>query len=496
MQRAIRILTCGLLLACVVQPAGSQGIIIDATDMQAIFAVGSTIAYHVDTLTKSADIGTPEATEWNFEDLNTTSITNLESMTVASTPYAADFPQATFALRDAGFTYSFYYAAIGSDVTLKGTGYVFYDVQSSVQNLGLKGAGDAYILGTPYPAQGQWVNSPPSVDYALPLQLATTWTTDYTEAISGTATLGTLTLPFGPLTTTHSITYTVDAYGRVTLPGGVVRDALRIRKVDKFNSGGTPGVRVGYILVSKNGATVKVTVTDTSAISGTVDVSDVQWSTGRDDLDVPIQLSSFTAVPQGEESVLLEWTTLSETGNFGFYIQRKSSDEKEFVDVPGAFIAGHGTTVVPQRYSYLVSDRGADGWWYRLKQVDLDGTVYFSEAAQVRAVTSVQEITPIACELSQNYPNPFNPSTTIRYGLPQKSHVTLTVSNTLGQQVATLVQGEQSAGYHEVKFDGSGLSSGVYVYRMHVRPLGSSNGRDSENEAGGVIQIRRLLLLK
>ena len=75
---------------------------------------------------------------------------------------------------------------------------------------------------------------------------------------------------------------------------------------------------------------------------------------------------------------------------------------------------------------------------------------------------------PLANQLLQNYPNPFNPSTTIRYGLPNRSQVTLTVFNTLGQQVAQLINGEMEAGFHEVKFDGAELSSGVYFYRLQA----------------------------
>jgi len=88
---------------------------------------------------------------------------------------------------------------------------------------------------------------------------------------------------------------------------------------------------------------------------------------------------------------------------------------------------------------------------------------------------------PVQFTLLQSYPNPFNPSTTIRYGLPQRSNVSLTVYNPLGQQVATLVQGEQEAGYHEVRFDASGFSSGVYFYRL---------------SAGTYVETRKLLLLR
>jgi hypothetical protein len=88
---------------------------------------------------------------------------------------------------------------------------------------------------------------------------------------------------------------------------------------------------------------------------------------------------------------------------------------------------------------------------------------------------------PQEFRLEQNYPNPFNPSTTIRYGLPVRAHVTLSVFNTLGQQVAMLVQGDQEAGNHEVRFDASNLSSGVYFYRI---------------QAGAFVEAKKLVFLR
>ena len=101
-----------------------------------------------------------------------------------------------------------------------------------------------------------------------------------------------------------------------------------------------------------------------------------------------------------------------------------------------------------------------------------------------RMTTGIEPVVPgipARTALFQNYPNPFNPSTTIRFGLAARAQVTLTVYNTLGQQVALLVNEDQEAGYHEVRFDGSGLASGLYFYRL---------------QAGSHVETKRLLLLR
>lgn len=88
---------------------------------------------------------------------------------------------------------------------------------------------------------------------------------------------------------------------------------------------------------------------------------------------------------------------------------------------------------------------------------------------------------PLLTSLLQNYPNPFNPSTTIRYSLAKKAFANLTIYNTLGQEIATLVGKEQDAGQYSVEWTPGNAPTGMYIYRL---------------QAGKYVENRKLLLLK
>ncbi|HET6272519.1 MAG TPA: T9SS type A sorting domain-containing protein, partial [Bacteroidota bacterium] len=122
-----------------------------------------------------------------------------------------------------------------------------------------------------------------------------------------------------------------------------------------------------------------------------------------------------------------------------------------------------------------------------------NNTSEFSRGFAV-GTTSVQQMedVPKTFELLQNYPNPFNPTATIRYALPTPSKVTLKVYDVLGEEVATLTDGVQEAGFKSVQFEGTGLASGVYFYRLQARPSSSSVGGQAREFVG----VKRLLLLK
>jgi hypothetical protein len=193
---------------------------------------------------------------------------------------------------------------------------------------------------------------------------------------------------------------------------------------------------------------------------------------------LPIQLVSFTASRNTSGAgILLSWSTLSEVNNYGFEVQRGAQSGGDFVTVSGAFIPGHGTTAVLQEYSYRDMSAQPGTWYYRLKQIDLDGAVHYSDPAKVDVQPGgAGQDVPAVFSLGQNFPNPFNPETTIRYSLPSRTHVLLAVYNTLGERVAVLADGEQEKGFHDVRFDGSALASGVYFYRLQTTGFVQTKG--------------------
>ncbi|NNG28111.1 MAG: T9SS type A sorting domain-containing protein [Ignavibacteriaceae bacterium] len=97
------------------------------------------------------------------------------------------------------------------------------------------------------------------------------------------------------------------------------------------------------------------------------------------------------------------------------------------------------------------------------------------------SVERLEDLTPTRFELAQNYPNPFNPSTKIRFTIPEAGLVTLKVYNLLGEEVATLLNEEQTTGVYEVTFDAGQLSSGIYFYTIN---------------SGDFVASKKMILLK
>ncbi len=179
-----------------------------------------------------------------------------------------------------------------------------------------------------------------------------------------------------------------------------------------------------------------------------------------DESNIPVELTSFSAVPEGT-NIRLVWATATETNNQQFEIHRKTIDEDRIGEwLLVGYREGKGTTTEPQHYSYLddISGINATAFEYRLKQVDFDGSYSFSEEIRV------SNLVPAESSLEQNYPNPFNPSTEINFSLPQTTNVTLKVYDIMGREVATLIEEQYEAGKHSVIFNAASLSSGVYYY--------------------------------
>ena len=205
---------------------------------------------------------------------------------------------------------------------------------------------------------------------------------------------------------------------------------------------------------------------------------------GADELStpLPIQLAYLNAVLNNNGLVNVRWGTVSEINNYGFEVQKSQSINENFATIPNSFVAGHGTTNEPQHYAFVDNTTQSGGWYYRLKQIDLDGTAHYTEPVHVDVLTGVPEPAPREFALKQNYPNPFNPETIVKFSVENTARATLDVYNLLGQKVATLFDDIAEAGrYYKIRLSGQNLASGMYIYRL---------------QSGTKIDVKKMLLLK
>jgi hypothetical protein len=170
---------------------------------------------------------------------------------------------------------------------------------------------------------------------------------------------------------------------------------------------------------------------------------------------LPVELLNFAA-EEGDGEVMLNWRTASETNTDHFEIARD-----------GEKVAEVAAMNSPTGGSYSWTDNvvvNGNVYSYGLTAVSVSGARELLAVTEASPGFSSGTVTEYA--LHQNYPNPFNPETQITFDMMESGFVSLKVVNLLGQEVAVIADGEFSAGRHVVNFNGSHLTSGVYLYTM------------------------------
>lgn len=150
------------------------------------------------------------------------------------------------------------------------------------------------------------------------------------------------------------------------------------------------------------------------------------------------------------------------------------------------FVAGSdGSVAILTQQPVTVAPNDSVHFWVGIAvgsdENDLFGNMRSAQSKYFNIVSVDDQFYPFSFELKQNYPNPFNPKTHIEFSIPEKQKVELTVFNTLGQKIKTILNEELDAGNHFAVFDGSELTSGIYFYKL---------------KAGNYTSIKKMVLMK
>lgn len=172
---------------------------------------------------------------------------------------------------------------------------------------------------------------------------------------------------------------------------------------------------------------------------------------------------------------IFEWNASARASSYEIQLSKSSSFDSSIVSV---------SDITSTSYQLTEELQEGETYYWKVRAANESGNSDWSETLSFTTVintSSEEDSNPTDYELLQNYPNPFNPSTQINYTIPESGLVRLTVVNSVGQEVATLVDQVQNAGNYSITFDASSLASGVYFYRI---------------ESGDFSVTRKMLLMK
>lgn len=180
---------------------------------------------------------------------------------------------------------------------------------------------------------------------------------------------------------------------------------------------------------------------------------------------MPVALSAMTARADGED-LIVEWETLTEANNAGFGVQMQrlaAGDTTASADrwTEAGFVDGSGTTDQPQSYQYRIHNIGFGRHSIRLRQVDTDGTVTYSEPQRVELTLTEPY------QISKPYPNPVQTTGSIDLAVREAQDVRVEMYDILGRRVAVLRDGPMLSNRTEtLTVESDGLASGHYFVRV------------------------------
>jgi hypothetical protein len=380
---------------------------------------------------------------------------------------------------------------------------------SGILPLALPPAGGNSIAGGFLPGTGA-TPTVPANDYLATITITpnadvpegTTVTLSAAELVNGTVTdsavvtnaVLTFQTPAGPALSASPALATIPRDGSVTstvtLANIAVGDAIDWTVTVSGDATVTVQGQTGLSFSTTAAATSEsITLEATGAGSATATVAASVGGTAVDPSaqvvfseQVPAELAAFGGEVV-DNGVVLNWATASQTNNAGWRVMR-STDGVNY-EVASDLIPGAGTSDALLNYSFVDEKvPAAEQAYYRLDQIDLDGSIHASNAIEVILGSRFMDI---PTEFGTNvYPNPFNPSTTIAYDLPGEASVAIVIYDALGQEIRRLVTEQKAAGRYTVQWDardnlGRSVGSGVYIAKI---------------EAGSFSASQKMLLLK